>query len=107
MSVSDAHASSTPSHSRDAGMFRVPAQSSVSPDTTRTASGSSAQNEAHDPLGENSQSSWEIEPQQNEVQELQSLITDIRTDTEHEMAFLMRHFAENIGCWYVNSLVMR
>lgn len=71
------------------------------PGTAQATSGSSHYSEVHQ-----AGPSWDLTEQQSEGEELQTLFTDLRTNTEHETAFLMRYYSETVGTWYVSSTAM-
>ena len=39
--------------------------------------------------------------QPSEKDEFQDIFSELQTGTEHETAFLIRHFSDNLGPWYV------
>lgn len=45
--------------------------------------------------------SSETTSQRSEKEDFQDIFSELITGTEHEIAFLTRHFAEVIGPWYV------
>lgn len=49
-------------------------------------------------------SSSETPSQRSEKEEFQDIFSEFMTGTEHEIAFLARHYAEIIGPWYVARL---
>ncbi|KAJ5083038.1 hypothetical protein N7532_012081 [Penicillium argentinense] len=51
------------------------------------------------PDTEKMKSSEDISPQRSEREEFQNIVSELMTGTEHEIAFLTRHFAEIIGPW--------
>lgn len=42
--------------------------------------------------------------QRSEKEEFQDIFSELMTGTEHEIAFLTRHFAEVLGPWYACDL---
>lgn len=42
--------------------------------------------------------------QRSEKEEFQDIFSELMTGTEHEIAFLTRHFAEVLGPWYARGL---
>lgn len=49
--------------------------------------------------------SSETPSQRSEKEEFQDIFSEFMTGTEHEIAFLTRHYAEIIGPWYVSRLI--
>ena len=43
--------------------------------------------------------------QRSEREEFQDIFSELMTGTEHEIAFLTRHYSETLGPWYVCHLV--
>lgn len=43
--------------------------------------------------------------QRSEREEFQDIFSELMTGTEHEIAFLIRHYSETLGPWYVCHLV--
>jgi hypothetical protein len=60
-----------------------------------------------DPITANYQplSSSETPSQRSEKEEFQDIFSEFMTGTEHEIAFLTRHYAEIIGPWYVRRFI--
>lgn len=77
------------------------AQNSVSPNTTAFAAGlQTASSEApRDSLDQRRPLSAEGPSRRSENEDFEDIFSELMTGTEHELAFLTRHYAEYIGPW--------
>jgi hypothetical protein len=86
---------------------RSNAQSSFSPNKT-TPGGFAAPNNVYGELKKSTAATHLSSPrslsQRGEEDEFQNIFSELMTGTEHELAFLTRHFSATLGPWFVKTL---